>query len=396
MQWRFLAAAAFALAACVARATPITYNASDIWWIPGESGWGLNLIHQGDTLFGTLFVYAADGSPHWYSASSLVTPGGVTRHDQSLVFNGTLHESTGPALGTPFDASRVVRRQVGTMRFEMFNALYARVAYSVDGVEVVKDVQRYSFREADVSGTYVGHQVQPAQDGRPAVTDPMSITIQQQGHSFVMTTSGSMSGTCTYMGSLAPYGQLFDVPGSYTCADGRNGGFKLMEFDFTRYGFTARMAGNLIDVPFQGRFVAARTFQGGVRGAGWRTDLWWIPAESGWGVNVIEEGDTLFATFFVYDANGRAKWYSASLFFSGNSPNLDGSGRYTGTVYESTGAFFGANAFDPNAVVRRPVGTATFEVIGNRTAWLDYSINGITERMVLDRYTFRMNDPSGR
>ena len=30
------------------------------------------------------------------------------------------------------------------------------------------------------------------------------------------------------------------------------------------------------------------------------TDLWWNPAESGWGMNVIQQGDTSFVTMFVY------------------------------------------------------------------------------------------------
>jgi hypothetical protein len=396
MQFRsILAAAGLVLAAFICRATPLAYNASDIWWDPNESGWGLNVIHQGDTLFATLFVYGSDGSPRWYSASSLVAATTVSSHDRPLVFSGPLHESTGPALGTAFDPARVTRRQVGTMTFQMFNALFARLTYSVDGVQVTRDLQRYTFRVHNGSGTYVGFQVQPADGVRAAVSDAMTITINQGDSSFALTTSGSRSGTCNYLGSPAPYGQLVDVPGHLNCADGRDTPFKLMELDWTRGGFTARMTGNLITAPFQGRFVGARAYQGAVRGDGWRTDLWWVPSESGWGVNIIEQGDVLFTTFFVYDANGRAKWYSASLFYAGNSPNVDASGRYTGTVYESSGPYFGGSTFNPNLVTRRAVGTATLEVIGNRTGWLDYSINGVTERKTVDRFTFRTNDPSG-
>ena len=31
-------------------------------------------------------------------------------------------------------------------------------------------------------------------------------------------------------------------------------------------------------------------------------DLWWNPAESGWGVNFTHQGDIIFATWFTYDA----------------------------------------------------------------------------------------------
>ena len=33
-------------------------------------------------------------------------------------------------------------------------------------------------------------------------------------------------------------------------------------------------------------------------------DLWWVPAESGWGINISQQGDVMFATWFIYGANG--------------------------------------------------------------------------------------------
>ena len=30
------------------------------------------------------------------------------------------------------------------------------------------------------------------------------------------------------------------------------------------------------------------------------TDLWWIPAESGWGVKVVQTDNFMFLTFFIY------------------------------------------------------------------------------------------------
>lgn len=43
--------------------------------------------------------------------------------------------------------------------------------------------------------------------------------------------------------------------------------------------------------------------------------LWWrSPAnsESGWGLNLIQQGDVLFATWFTYDTDGRGMWLVAS------------------------------------------------------------------------------------
>src|SRR5258706_3419445 len=101
-----LFAALVALLAIPALATPQPIDATDLWINPGESGWGVSVFHQGDTLFASLFVYGPDGQPRWYTASSLV--GGPNSYSGSLV------EATGPYLGAPlFDPNAVTRRTVG-------------------------------------------------------------------------------------------------------------------------------------------------------------------------------------------------------------------------------------------------------------------------------------------
>ncbi len=63
--------AAVALCAIVlpARAT----NYQDLWWNPNESGWGIQIVQQSDTLFLTWFIYDGAGNPTW------VVSDGVTR-----------------------------------------------------------------------------------------------------------------------------------------------------------------------------------------------------------------------------------------------------------------------------------------------------------------------------
>ena len=77
--------------------------------------------------------------------------------------------------------------------------------------------------------------------------------------------------------------------------------------------------------------------------------LWWRPSESGWGVNVTQQGDVLFATWFTYDASGRGMWLVM--------PNgtRTGDNAYTGTLYRTTGPAFGTN-FDPSQVATTAVG----------------------------------------
>jgi hypothetical protein len=61
-----------------------------LWWVPAESGWGLNTNHQGNIVFATLFTYAPDGQPMWLVGPSL---GGVAGE---RLFTGALYRTTGP------------------------------------------------------------------------------------------------------------------------------------------------------------------------------------------------------------------------------------------------------------------------------------------------------------
>ncbi len=84
-------------------------------------------------------------------------------------------------------------------------------------------------------------------------------------------------------------------------------------------------------------------------------DLWWASpggVESGWGVNLTQQGEVIFATWFTYDGNGNPLWLSG--------PALKTSaGVYTGTLSRTTGPGFNAVPFDPSKVTETPVGTLT-------------------------------------
>lgn len=122
------------------------------------------------------------------------------------------------------------------------------------------------------------------------------------------------------------------------------------------------------------------------------TDLWWDPDESGWGVNVIQQAGTVFATFFVYDANGRAHWYVASGM--GASSSSATSATFTGTLYESSGPYF-AVSFSPAAVSRTPVGTATLQFALPNNGLLTYVVNNTTVTKQIVRQTWGLNDLTG-
>jgi hypothetical protein len=122
------------------------------------------------------------------------------------------------------------------------------------------------------------------------------------------------------------------------------------------------------------------------------TDLWWNPAENGWGVNVIQQGDTLFATLFVYSSSGSASWYVASgATFTGQQGSAP---VFSGPLYQTNGPWFGG-AFDPAAVGLRQVGSATFTFTSIVAGTLSYSVDGVTINKNVTRQTWRVNNLAG-
>jgi hypothetical protein len=123
------------------------------------------------------------------------------------------------------------------------------------------------------------------------------------------------------------------------------------------------------------------------------TDLWWNPAESGWGVNMIQQSNVVFATFFVYGADGRARWYVASD-MRGEGGGGEQPALYRGNLYETNGPVVGAT-FDPTAVTRRLVGTVSFEYHRPNEGILTYTVDGTTVSKRVTRQTWALNEVAG-
>lgn len=95
------------------------------------------------------------------------------------------------------------------------------------------------------------------------------------------------------------------------------------------------------------------------------TDLWWVPEESGWGINIVQHGSgKIFATWFVYGSDEKATWYVIP------DGRWIGSGTgYVGQIYRTTGPEFcyqgqacTGPAFDSSVVTRTPVGEGTISI----------------------------------
>jgi len=115
-------------------------------------------------------------------------------------------------------------------------------------------------------------------------------------------------------------------------------------------------------------------------------DTWWNPNESGWGVDVTQQGGVIFLTFFVYAQDNTPTWYIAVL--PRGSPNAAGYYTYTGDVLATHGPWFGG-AYNPGAVGGVTVGTATFDQSTDYSARLTYSVTGTSVTKTIERQTIQ-------
>lgn len=257
-------------------ATASQNNHTALWWNPSESGWGVNVNHQGDLVFATLFTYDTTGAPMW-----LVMSAGA-RQGNTDTFGGELYRTTGPVFNanpfTPIGAGNVTR--VGTMAFS-FSGAIAAMAYDVNGVQVTKSMQKQVY------------------GARPA--------------SCLVTTRSR---------------------------------------------------------------AASTNYQ----------DLWWVSTESGWGLNITHQDNTLFATLFTYGSNGQGMW----LVMSAGVRQADGS--YVGDLYRTTGPAFNANPWTAISVTR--VGTMTLRFTGGESGTLTYSVDGASVTKTIARQLFSTPAPA--
>lgn len=266
------------MSASVTAAPNLNYTA--LWWNPAESGWGINVDHQGNIVFATLFTYDAAGAPLW-----LVMSNGAMQSN-GTTFTGELYRTTGPAFNavpfTPIGPANIA--QVGTMTLAFSGANAATLSYTFNGVPVIKTIERQVF------------------GSRPASCVPAT---------------GSRSSSTNYQ------------------------------------------------------------------------DLWWNPAESGWGMNITHQDNTLFATLFTYDATGKGLW----LVMSGGPLQADGS--YLGTLYRTTGSAFNANPFVPLVPADLTiVGAMQLRFADGENATLVYAVNGIPVTKQIVRQVFASPVPS--
>jgi hypothetical protein len=125
------------------------------WWnapAGSESGWGINLAHQGDVIFATWFTYDPSGRPWWLTMTADRT--------EANAYSGTLYRTTGPAFSAvPFEPGLVTRVPIGigTLTFtDVSNGIFA---YTIGSSRQAKVITRQVFGPVPVCAWRVGPEL---------------------------------------------------------------------------------------------------------------------------------------------------------------------------------------------------------------------------------------------
>ena len=137
--------------ACDINGTATSQNYTDLWWkapAGSESGWGLFLTHQGNTIFGVWFTFVNE-KPAWFTST-------MTKDDSQSgatvkVYRGDLFRTSGPPFttspfsGAPWDASRVRPVAIGNMSVAFSDYDKATFTFTLGFVTRTKNVERTRF-----------------------------------------------------------------------------------------------------------------------------------------------------------------------------------------------------------------------------------------------------------
>jgi hypothetical protein len=258
---RRYAAALFASLAFALPASATTFSTdyTDLWYNPAESGWGINLIQQGNTIFATLFVYGPDNTARWYVASGLV---GNTQTS----FSGTLYRTTGPWFGAAWNGSTTLAT-VGNLALNFNTPSTATLQYSVDGVTVTKSIQRQLFIANNLAGNYLGGLVARSTSCASGnATDILVFNVFAMTHSasnavsmpVQFFTANGQPASCTFNGTYSQAGKLGSIAGNWSCTTGNTGAYTITEIDTSRTGWSGKFNGNDQFCSYSGNFGGVR------------------------------------------------------------------------------------------------------------------------------------------
>jgi hypothetical protein len=113
-------------------------------------------------------------------------------------------------------------------------------------------------------------------------------------------------------------------------------------------------------------------------------DWWWNDQQAGQGINIGQQNDILFVSWFTYDETGAGMWLTMTAALVGNVA--------TGNWIRTTGPKLGTT-FDPTAVTLTTVGTGTLTFTSLHAASLAWTVNAKSGTLPLTRTTWAATPP---
>ncbi|HEY2968948.1 MAG TPA: hypothetical protein VGK75_11355 [Casimicrobiaceae bacterium] len=215
---------------------------TDIWYLPSESGWGVNLIQAEDVIFVTFFIYGPNNQPTWYVA--------IIYRDGNGNFTGNLYSTVGPYFGGPWTPASYAPTLAGTASFYPSSAYQGTLIYSLAaGPTVTKIIQRQTLKTISLGGSYTGGQA-GAYSGcsnngsNSSYKDNFDVQVTHFDNGTATFQFAYTSGlSCTLSGTLTQYGQLYTIPSaSYACSDGLDTTADMSQIKATAQGIEGRFA----------------------------------------------------------------------------------------------------------------------------------------------------------
>lgn len=245
---RWIVGVALLLVSLAGSATTATVDYTDLWWNPDESGWGMQLVQQDNVIVATLFLYDPSGAPTWALANLTLASGGPVSSGD--IFSGDLYVTNGPYYGAvPFDPTTVLARKAGTMTFSTQGG-GNQIVYSIDGIQVTKNVVRQLFRYEHISGRYVLSATlradlcsNPANSGTVSGEMMLNIVQSETGASGSFTFPNGSSCTLSNSGysQEGRFGTLF---GNFSCTSGEAGFIDFTDISSRVGAISGRIVGN--------------------------------------------------------------------------------------------------------------------------------------------------------
>ncbi len=133
-------AVTFSLFATSAFAQVVNYT--DLWWNPNESGWGIQVTHHNDEIFGTWFTYDEQGNQLF-----IVLPGcNIQRYtDATKICRGDLYRTTGSPFNVPFVSANTAASLIGQATLTFTSNTTATFAYQIGATTIIKSISRQQF-----------------------------------------------------------------------------------------------------------------------------------------------------------------------------------------------------------------------------------------------------------